>query len=118
MGITQKIVDFTIKECQEEYQDTAVQIIRACNMLISEIILEDDKECEILDQYWIEATSMFCEKINDGHKWIFDQCGHWWHQFCSICNKSKYPELSVEIEKEIGNITEEEYLKGRENAKR
>lgn len=54
----------------------------------------------------------------EGHSFDIDHCGMWAHKFCECCGEAQYPELikkrCKEIKEMLGDTTEEEYIKNKE----
>ena len=96
-----------------EHDCSAAEVAGAVCMLLGEIILKDDSECEKLGDWEQEIRELRCKIIGE-HVWEFDQCGYWGHQYCLSCNQQKYPELGKlrcsEAIAKIGRIEELEYV--------
>ena len=114
MSIKDKLLDiYKSDEVNQEHDVSASELSRLICDLFSEILLLNDNEDEIFDNWIMELRLQKCKIINNGHEWEYDQCGYWGHQYCIGCNRSKYPELSSlscsEAIEKIGKITEEQY---------
>ena len=99
---------------EPEHDCTAIEVANAITLLLDEIILKDEAQCELLGQWHNEIRSLQCKLLRE-HSWAFDHCGYWGHQYCECCNVAKYPDLRAlrcsEAHSKIGNIKESEYRK-------
>ena len=98
----------------EEINITAYDVAKWISLLLSEVVLKDEREDEKLDDWHTEVRLLICEIIKQ-HIWTYDHCCYWGHQYCITCRQPKYPELNKlkcsEAKNKVGDISEEEYEK-------
>ena len=100
--------------CPDGVQEdcTAEEMVKSLCIMIDEIFLKDENEYEKFYKWVEKIIQLQCEVIAD-HKWIYDHCGFWGHQYCEKCHEVKYPDLGKlscsEAFKLLNGMTEEEY---------
>lgn len=77
--------------------------------LITELdFIEGEKDLYAFED---KLKKLYCRQYK--HKYVFDHCGYWQHQYCSICGEPKYRKFirmkCSELDREFGNITEQEW---------
>lgn len=93
-----------------EHDCSADDIIDAIILLLGEILVKDNDECEKLDEFTNSIRKIRCK--TKGHLFVHDHCGYWGHKYCMSCYDHKYPELGVLSCSEATKTfrgTEEEY---------
>jgi hypothetical protein len=103
----------------KQYHDKAGDISAVICMMMDQLILIEDEECDKITDWGVNINESRCTVIQGGHRWVYDQCGYWAHKYCAKCHLSKYPELALlscsDIIANVGNISESDYLSKREN---
>lgn len=86
---------------------------RAIMKKLNYLDFESDKDCDAVGEIEDELNQWGC-KAFDNHVWVYDMCGMWQHQYCAYCDSSKYPSMRGktcgQLNKEMGNISEADYL--------
>jgi len=81
---------------------------------LSAIDFESDKDLDSVGEIEEKLHEWGCKALG-GHDFVTDQCGFWQHKFCCRCGEAQYPDLARQrcsvLYKEMGKMTEEEYLK-------
>mgnify|MGYP003405198786 CR=1 FL=1 len=113
MNIAAKIRDLAASPEAAKLQTcSASDVVDAIILLLGEIILLDEAECEKLADWEDEVRGLVC-KLKGEHSWLYDHCGFWGHQYCWLCRDYKYPELGGSLcsaKNVVGDMTEDEYL--------
>ena len=88
------------------------EIIDAICRLTDQIALADESTAEMFCTFTDRILKLRCE-LRGSHQWENDHCGYWGHQYCGFCRCRKYPNIPSrcsEAMKQLGKVTEEEYL--------
>lgn len=110
--ITEAVTDLIEDIYSLDDKVTAAEFVGAINEFVDWVILDDDKESEELEKFKELLALEYC-RLKGGHRWTFDHCGYWGHQYCVNCGNAKYPELvglrCDDAAKVTNRCTEENY---------